>query len=88
MSSGSKCIPSTNWRHDSWICVCGRKSAMRRTTSAAVTSALSVRNGCEPCPGVPCTRILVQNVPFSPTSTGSRGPAGDGIWKPPDSVST
>ncbi len=38
---------------------------MRRTTSAAVTSALSVRNGCEPWPGVPCTRILVQNVPFS-----------------------
>ena len=43
----------------------GWYSAMRRTTSAAVTSALSVRNGCEPCPGVPCTRIFVQNVPFS-----------------------
>ncbi len=61
---------------------------MRRTTSAAVTSALSVRNGCDPCPGVPFTRILVQKVPFSPTTTGRRGPAGVGIWKPPASVST
>ena len=79
MISGSKCMPSTKWRHDSWIWVCGRNSAIRRTTSAAVTSALSVRKGCDPCPGVPRTRILVQNVPFSATSTGRRGPAGDGI---------
>ena len=50
--------PSTNWRHASWIWVGGWYSAMRRTTSAAVTSALSVRNGCDPCPGVPCTRDL------------------------------
>ena len=81
-------MPSTKRRHESWIWVWGRYSAMRRTTSAAVTSALSVWNGCEPWPGVPCTRIFVQKVPFSPTSTGSRGPAGVGIWNPPDSVST
>ena len=30
-----------NPRHTSWIRGCGRYSAMRRTTSAAVTSALS-----------------------------------------------
>ena len=45
-------------------------------------------NGCDPCPGVPCTWIFDQNVPFSATITGRRGPFGDGIWKPPDSVST
>ena len=39
-------------------------------------------------PGVPRTRIFDQYVPFSPTSTGRRGPAGVGIWNPPDSVST
>ena len=75
-------------RHASWICVSGSYSARRRTTSAAVTSALSVRNGCEPWPGVPRTVSFDQKVPFSPTSTGSRVPEGVGIWNPPDSVST
>jgi hypothetical protein len=86
--SGSSCMPSMKRRQESWIWVSGRYSAIRRTTSAAVTSALSVRNGCEPCPGVPRTVSFDQNVPFSPTTTGRRGPTGVGTWKPPDSVST
>jgi hypothetical protein len=63
---------------------------MRRTTSAAFSSALSVRNGIEPCPGVPRTRIRHQYVPFSPTMMGSFGPdeVGSGIRNPPDSVTT
>ena len=63
---------------------------MRRTTSAAFTRALSVRNGIEPWPGVPLTRIRRQYAPFSPTMTGSFGPPaeGSGIRNPPDSVIT
>ena len=53
---------------------------MRRTTSDAVTTALSVRKGCEPWPGVPLIRSFDQNVPFSAVSTGSRTPSGVGIW--------
>ena len=55
---------------------------MRRTTSAAVTSALSVRNGCDPWPGVPRTVSFDQKVPFSPTSTGRRVPLGVGHLEP------
>ena len=77
-----------NWRHVSWIIVGGRYSARRRTTSAAVTSALSVRNGCDACPGVPFTEMRHQYEPFSPTITGSRGPPALGIWNPPASVTT
>jgi hypothetical protein len=40
-------MPSTNCRHVSWMLVSGRNSAMRRTTSAAFTNALSVRNGID-----------------------------------------
>src|SRR6266511_1181461 len=47
-NSGGYCMPSTNRRQVSWICVGGRYSFSRLTTSAAVTTALSVRNGCEP----------------------------------------
>ena len=45
--SGPKSTPSMKRRHVSWMCVGGRYSARRRTISAAVTSALSVRNGCD-----------------------------------------
>ena len=75
-------------RHTSCSCVGGRNSARRRTTSAAFTSALSVRNGCDACPGVPVMRKVHHHVPFSPTITGSFGPDGLGIGMPPDSVIT
>ena len=81
-------MPSTNFRQTSWICDFGWCSARRRTTSAAVTTALSVRYGCEPWPGVPRTRSFDQNVPFSAVRTGRRTPSGVGIWYPPDSVRT
>ena len=76
--SGPKSTPSMNRRHVSWIIVGGRYSASRRTTSAAVTSALSVRNGCDAWPGVPCTVMRHQYEPFSPTITGRRGPSALG----------
>jgi hypothetical protein len=66
----------------------GRNSCSRRITSAAVTRALSVRQGCEACPGVPCTRTVHQYEPFSPTSTGIFNPVGEGRGMPPDSVIT
>ena len=44
---GSEVDAFDECRHVSWISVGGRYSASRRTTSAAVTSALSVRNGCD-----------------------------------------
>ena len=50
----------------------GRYSARRCTTLAAVTSALSVLNGREPWPGVPCTISRRQLPPFSPTVTLQR----------------
>src|SRR4026208_2222516 len=51
---------------------------MRRTPSAAVTSALSVRNGREPWPGVPATVRCRQFAPFSPTGTPSTWPRAGG----------
>ena len=87
-NSGGYCMPSTNPRHVSPIRVGGRYSCRRRTTSAAVTTALSVRNGCDACPGVPRTVSFDQYVPFSSTITGRRAPTDVGIWKPPDSVRT
>ena len=52
--SSGRSMPATNRRHDVVDVGAGRRSsAMRRTTSAALTSALSVRKGWEPCPGVP-----------------------------------
>ena len=61
---------------------------MRSTSLAAVTSALSVRNGMEPWPGVPRTTSRRALPPFSPTVTGRRGPDGVGIGTPPLSVIT
>ncbi len=61
---------------------------MRATTRAAVTSALSVRNGREPCPGVPLTTSVRQLPPFSPTLARRIGPDGVGIGTPPLSVIT
>ncbi len=61
---------------------------MRRTTSAAVTRALSVRNGREPWPGVPATVSRRQLAPFSPTVTPSTWPLLVGIGTPPLSVMT
>ena len=81
-------MPSMKLRQTSWIIVGGRNSAIRRTTSAAVTRALSVRSGCEAWPGVPCTVSRHQWLPFSPTMTGSFMPDGEGIGMPPDSVIT
>ena len=66
----------------------GWYAATRRTTSAAVTSALSVRNGIEPCPGVPRITSRRQLIPFSPTVTGSFTPDLVGIGTPPLSVIT
>ena len=64
--------------------------ASARITSAAFTSALSVRNGIDAWPGVPRTRSVHQYAPFSATMTGSLGPVvdGSGIRNPPDSVMT
>ena len=76
LNSAPKSTPSMKRRHVSWMCVGGSYSASRRTTSAAVTSALSVRNGCDACPGVPGTVMRHQYEPFSPTMTGRRGPCG------------
>ena len=88
--SGGRSEASTKRRHTSCNWVSGWNSAMRRTTSAAFTSALSVRRGIDPCPGVPWTRSLHQYVPFSATMTGSFGPLidGRGMRKPPASVTT
>ena len=58
--SSGKSRPATNRFHVSWMRVSGRYSAIRRTTSAALISALSVRRGCEAWPGVPRTRSLHQ----------------------------
>ena len=66
----------------------GRYSAMRCTILAAVTSALSVRNGREPWPGVPWTTSRRQLPPFSPTVTFSLWPDLVGIGTPPLSVMT
>ena len=66
----------------------GRYSARRCTTLAAVTSALSVLNGREPWPGVPCTISRRQLPPFSPTVTFSVWPDLVGIGTPPLSVMT
>ena len=54
----------------------------RRTTSAALTKALSVRRGCDACPGVPRMVSVHQWVPFSPVMTGKRTPEGVAHRKP------
>ena len=88
-SSGGKPIPSMNRVHASCSWAWGRYSSIRRTTSAALTRALSVRRGWLPWPGVPRTVSRHQKTPFSPTMTGSRGvPSAPPIGKPPDSVMT
>ena len=67
----------------------GRYSSIRRTTSAALTSALSVRSGWLAWPGVPLTVRTHQKTPFSPTITGRRGsPSLPTMGNPPDSVMT
>ena len=68
--------------------VSGLYSAMRRTTSAAFTRALSTRKLCEPWPGVPVTRRVHQKQPFSATISGSFSPPGVSVGMPPDSVMT
>ena len=73
--------------HSSWKRGAGRYSARRLTTAAAVTSALSLRNGIEPWPGVPWTRSRRQATPFSPTVTlDHRVVLGAPSWRPPLSV--
>ncbi len=59
---------------------------MRRTASAAMTTAFFAPHGPDPWPGVPCTRSSLPAPPFSPTARvrAPRGPMGT----PPDSVST
>ena len=74
-SAGSP-MPSTKRRHASWMSAGVSCSASRRTTSAAFTKALSVRRGCEACPGVPRTVMVHQKAPFSPVMTGQADPAG------------
>ena len=59
---------------------------MRRTTSAAFTSALSAPNGAEPCPGVPRTRSRRHITPFSATVIVTFWPAWVSMTSPPDSV--
>jgi hypothetical protein len=61
---------------------------MRWMMMAAVTSALSVRKGREPWPGVPWTTRRRQFPPFSPTDTRSLWPEGVGMGTPPLSVTT
>ena len=74
---GIECMPSTNWRHDSWICVCGLVlgdaahdlgRGDERVVGAERLRAVA-RRAAAPV-------IFVQNVPFSPTSTGRRGARG------------
>ena len=74
VTSAGKSEASRNRRHMSCTVVSGRYSAIRRTTSAALTKALSERNGIDACPADPRTRIRHQYVPFSATTTGSLGP--------------
>ena len=50
-------------------------------------SALSMRNGIEPWPGVPRTRSRRQATPFSPTVTPIGGASGLPVCRPPLSVS-
>ena len=89
LSSGGNPSPSMKRTHASCSSARGRYSSMRRTTSAALTSALSVRRGWLAWPGVPRTVRMHQNTPFSPTMTGSRGsPSVPAMGKPPDSVMT
>ena len=78
---------STRAGHSSWKRGAGRYSARRCTTAAALTSALSMRNGIEPWPGVPRTRSRRQATPFSPTVTPIVGASAEPSWRPPLSVS-
>ena len=89
MSSG-RSARVTKRRQVSLMSVPGSNWAIRRTTSAAFTTALSLLNGIDPWPAVPRTRSSTQWVPFSPTIIGNLGPDldGSGISNPPDSVST
>ena len=64
-SSAGRPSPATKACHESSRRDGGRYIAMRRTTSAALMSALSDRNGIEPWQGAPCTFIVAQSGPFS-----------------------
>ncbi len=61
-------------------------AVMRRTISAAFTSALSVRYGMEPWPGVPPIVRRRQARPFSAVETSSE--RSSPAQKPPISVTT
>ena len=86
-SSSGTFSDSTRAGHSSWNRGAGRYSARRCTTAAALTSALSMRNGIEPWPGVPRTRSRRQATPFSPTVTPIAGASGLPSCRPPLSVS-
>ena len=69
-------------RQTSGTTAAGRYSERRWMTSAALTMALSPRNGREPWPGVPLERNVHQWTPFSATTTGSLGPPADATDAP------
>ena len=87
--AGSPC-PRRTAATMSWICVSGWYSAMRRTTSAAFTSALSVRSGCDAWPGVPVhARACTSRCPSRRRSPAACTPAPrSASGMPPDSVIT
>ena len=88
LTSSGRPSDSTRAGHSSWKRGAGRYSASRCTTAAALTSALSMRNGIEPCPGVPRTRRRRQATPFSATVTPMTGASAGPSCSPPLSVST
>ena len=81
-------MPSTNRRQTSPICVCGLVLVDPPHDLGRGHERVVGAERLRPVARRAVTRIFDQNVPFSATITGSRGPAGVGIWNPPDSVST
>ena len=65
-SSGSRAIASTWGRQYSWNDGDGLYSAIRCTTAAAFTTALSERYGREPWPGVPAPGADARRCPSRP----------------------
>ena len=87
-SSGSRPMLSSWVPHSSCSRGAGRYSARRLITAAAFTSALSLRNGAEPWPGVPRRRRRRHATPFSATFMPTNGASAGPECSPPLSVST
>ena len=68
------------------MCVAGRARSMRRTTSAAVTSALSPATRRRAVRGRPWTMMRIGTIPFSAVVAPITGPDGVAVTVPPASV--